>query len=64
MDSTRRTLLTAGTAAATLAAACAFAQKPTGQGGTAMRFYEKAASVSTTKRPAPVFRSCSSPAAA
>jgi pimeloyl-ACP methyl ester carboxylesterase len=41
MDSTGHTILTAGTAAAALAAARAFAQKPTGQGGTAMPFYEK-----------------------
>ena len=39
MDSTRRTLLTA--AAAAVAAARAFAQQRTGQGGTAGPFYEK-----------------------
>jgi pimeloyl-ACP methyl ester carboxylesterase len=43
VDSTRRTLLTAGAAAAAaaVAAARAFAQQRTGQGGTALRFYEK-----------------------
>jgi len=41
MDSTRRTLLKAGTAAAAMAATGAFAQQRTGPGGTATRFYEK-----------------------
>jgi pimeloyl-ACP methyl ester carboxylesterase len=42
MDSTRRTILATGAAAAAVAAAPnAFAQKQTGQGGTAMSFYEK-----------------------
>ena len=41
MDSTRRTLLATGAAAAAVAATPrAFAQQ-TGQGGTAMPFYEK-----------------------
>ena len=41
MDKTRRTLLTTGAAAAAVAATRAFAQQRPGQGGTAMRFYEK-----------------------
>jgi pimeloyl-ACP methyl ester carboxylesterase len=41
VDSTRRTLLKAGTAAAAMAATRAFAQQRTGPGGTTGRFYEK-----------------------
>jgi pimeloyl-ACP methyl ester carboxylesterase len=41
VDSTRRSLLTAGAAAAAVAAARALAAQQTGQGATAMSFYEK-----------------------
>jgi pimeloyl-ACP methyl ester carboxylesterase len=41
VDSTRRTLLTTGAAAAAMATARALAQQRTGQGGAAMPFYEK-----------------------
>lgn len=41
MDTTRRTLLITGAAAAVVAATRAFAQQPTGDGDTGMPFYEK-----------------------